>query len=217
MKKLRIFIADDHAVLRQGLTRLINDQPDMEVVGMAGDGQEAIQQVKDLQPDIVIMDVSMPVVDGIHATARLKHECPTMKIFVLTVHEDIGYVRQLLTAGASGYLLKRVAADELTQAIRQVVAGGTYIDPTVAGKVVAGYLRKSLPPEAMGASSLSERETEVLRLIAWGYSNKEIASRLCLSVKTVETYKTRLIKKLHLRSRVDIVRYAVQQGWLQNT
>jgi DNA-binding NarL/FixJ family response regulator len=122
----------------------------------------------------------------------------------------------LLKAGVSGYLLKRVAADELIHAIRKVGEGGMYLDSNVAGKVVGGYLHRPLPAAAAGSSSLSERETEVLRLIAWGYSNKEIAAHLCLSVKTVETYKARLMEKLHLRSRVDLVHYAVQQGWLQD-
>jgi DNA-binding NarL/FixJ family response regulator len=216
MKKLRIFLADDHAVFREGLTMLINAQPDLEVVGEAGNGQEVIQKVKHLQPDVVIMDVSMPELDGALATERLKHVCPTTKVLTLTVYEDVEHVRRLLTAGASGYLLKRVAAAELTHAIRKIGAGGIYLDPNVAGKVVGGYLHKPLLPAAAGSCSLSERETEVLRLIAWGYSNKEIAAHLCLSVKTVETYKARLMEKLHLRSRVDLVRYAVRQGWLQD-
>lgn len=215
MKKLRIVIADDHPVFREGLTLLINAQPDMEVVGVAGNGQEVIGKADHLQPDVVLMDVSMPVVDGIQATERLKQVCPTAHILVLTVYEDVGHVRQLLTAGAAGYLLKRVASAELTYAIRQVKAGGMYLDPAVAGKVVRSALSKSTPPVPVRAGSLSERETEVLRLIAWGYSHKEIAGHLDLSVKTVETYKTRLMAKLHLRSRVDIVRHAVQQGWLQ--
>jgi DNA-binding NarL/FixJ family response regulator len=156
------------------------------------------------------------VLDGIQTTERLKHACPTTKVLALTVYEDVGHIRQLLTAGASSYLLKRVAADELTYALRKVAAGGMYLDPTIAGKVVGGSLHKSVQPVAAVSRSLSEREAEVLRFIAWGYSNKEVAAHLCLSVKTVETYKARLMEKLHLRSRVDIVRYAVQQGWLQD-
>lgn len=216
MKKFRIFLADDHAVFREGLTMLINLQPDMKVVGEAGNGQEVIEKVKHLQPDMVIMDVSMPVLDGALATERLKHLCPTIKILALTVYEDVGHVRRLLKAGASGYLLKRVAADELTHAIRKVGTGGMYLDPNVADKVIGGYLRKSPSSASSDSGNLSERETEVLRLIAWGYSHKEIAAQLCLSVKTVETYKARLMGKLDLRSRVDLVHYAVQQGWLQD-
>jgi DNA-binding NarL/FixJ family response regulator len=216
MKKLRIFLADDHAVFRQGLTMLINAQPDMEVVGEARDGQEVIQQAPPLQPDVVIMDVSMPTVDGAQATECLKRLCPVTKILALTAYEEGQRVRQLLQAGVSGYLLKRVAADELTHAIRTVAEGGMYLDPIIASKVVEGYLHKSVPPDDDTASScLSMREAEVLRLIAWAYSNKEIAAHLGLSVKTVETYKARLMEKLRLQSRVDIVRYAVRHGWLQ--
>jgi DNA-binding NarL/FixJ family response regulator len=216
MKKLRIFLADDHAIFRQGLTMLINAQPDMEVVGEACDGQGVIQQVPPLQPDVVVMDVSMPAVDGAQATEHLKRTCPATKVLALTAYEEGKRVRQLLQAGACGYLLKRVAADELTHAIRTVAGGGTYLDPTIAGKVVEGYLQKAiLPDEDTASSCLSGREADVMRLLAWAYSNKEIAAHLGLSVKTVETYKTRLMEKLRLQSRVDIVRYAVRHGWLQ--
>ncbi|HEY7491322.1 MAG TPA: response regulator transcription factor [Candidatus Tectomicrobia bacterium] len=216
MKKLRIFLADDHAVFRQGLTMLINAQPDMEVVGEARDGQEVIQQAPPLQPDVVVMDVSMPTVDGAQATEHLKQACPATKVLALTAYEEGKRVRQLLKAGVSGYLLKRVAADELTHAIRTVAAGGIYLDPTVAGKVVEGYLQKSVPlDDDVESSTLSGRESDVMRLLAWAYSNKEIAAHLGLSVKTVETYKARLMEKLRLQSRVDIVRYAVRHGWLQ--
>jgi DNA-binding NarL/FixJ family response regulator len=216
MKKLRIVLADDHAVFRQGLTLLINAEPDMEVIGEAGNGQEVIDKVQHLRPDVVLMDISMPGLDGCQATERLKQVYPQTKILILTVYEDVGHIRQLLSAGAAGYLLKRVASAELAHAIRRVQAGGLYLDPAVASKVVGSALRKSTPLVALGLNSLSEREAEVLRLIAWGYSNKEIAAQLGLSVKTVETYKTRLMEKLHLRSRVDLVRYAVRQGWLQD-
>jgi DNA-binding NarL/FixJ family response regulator len=215
MKKLRLFIVDDHAVFRAGLRMLIHAQPDMEVVGEAGDGQEALQRVQDLLPDVVIMDVAMLHVDGAQATERLAHLCPTARVLALTAYEEVSRVRQLLQAGAAGYLLKRVAADELTHAIRIVATGGTYLDPTIAASVVDGYLRPPPSPADVLASPLSTRESEVLRLLAWGHSNKEIAVHLSVSVKTVETYKTRLMDKLHLRSRVDLVRYAVQQGWLQ--
>jgi DNA-binding NarL/FixJ family response regulator len=216
MKKLHVFLVDDHAVFRQGLTMLINAQPDMEVVGEACDGQEVVQQASPLQPDVVVMDVSMPTVDGAQATEHLKHVCPTTKVLALTAYEEGKRVRQLLQAGASGYLLKRVAADELTHAIRTVAEGGMYLDPTIAGKVVEGYLQKSiLPDEDTESRGLSGREADVMRLLAWGYSNKEIAAHLGLSVKTVETYKARLMEKLRLQSRVDIVRYAVRHGWLQ--
>ena len=217
MTKLRIFLADDHAVVREGLKALVNAQPDMEVIGEAADGWTAWEQAKECQPDIVVMDLSMPQLNGAQATERLKQACPQVKVLALTVHEDKGYVHQLLQAGASGYVLKLAATEELIHAIRVVAAGGVYLDPSMARKIVANYMHKPALGEAVQRSQLSERETEVLCLIAKGYTNKEVAAHLDLSVKTVETYKTRLLKKLDLRSRADIVRYALRQGWLQDT
>ena len=216
MTKLRVFLADDHAVVREGLKALINAQPGMEVSGEASDGRTACQQVEQLQPDVVVMDVSMPEMNGAQATEQLKQTCPHVKVLALTVHEDKGYLRQLLEAGASGYMLKRAVAEELIHAIRTVAAGGVYLDPTVAGKVVGGFVRKPSAKGVAEGSDLSEREIEVVRLIAAGYSNKEIAGQLTLSVKTVETYKARSMEKLGLHSRAEIVRYALQRGWLQN-
>jgi DNA-binding NarL/FixJ family response regulator len=210
-------LADDHAVVREGLRALINAQPEMEVSGEAGDGRTACQQIEKHPPDVVVMDVSLPEMSGAQATAHLKQACPHVKVLALTVHEDKGYLRQLLEAGAVGYVLKRAAAEELIHAIRTVAAGGVYLDPALAGKVVGGFVRKSTGKGVPEGSDLSERENEVARLIATGYSNKEIASRLALSVKTVETYKARSMEKLGLRSRAELVRYAVQRGWLQDT
>ncbi|CAN5531362.1 response regulator transcription factor [soil metagenome] len=215
MGKLRIFLADDHAVVREGLKSLVNAQPDMEVVGEAGDGRATWQRAKQLQPDVVVMDISMPELNGVQATERLKGECPEVRVLALTVHEDTSYLRQLLQAGASGYVLKRGAAEELIHAIRTVAAGGVYLDPSLAGRVVSRYIGSQAPNGASQRGDLSERETDVLRLIALGYSNKEIAAQLGIGVRTVETYKTRLMVKLDLSSRADIVRYALHQGWLQ--
>ncbi|HLN27946.1 MAG TPA: response regulator transcription factor [Gemmataceae bacterium] len=216
LTKLRVFLADDHAVVREGLKALVNAQPDMEVSGEAADGRSVYQQVQQLQPDVVIMDVSMPEMNGALATEQLKQARPRVKVLALTVHEDKGYLRQLLEAGASGYMLKRAAAEELIRAIRTVAAGGIYLDPTLAGKVVGSFVRNPTGKGGSEGIELSERETEVLRLIAAGHSNKEIAGRLNLSVKTVETYKARSMEKLGLRGRAEIVRYALQHGWLQN-
>jgi DNA-binding NarL/FixJ family response regulator len=215
VEKLRILLADDHAVIRQGLKLLVNAQPDMEVIGEAGNGQEAWERAKELRPDVVVMDISMPECNGAEATERLAVACPEIKVLALTFYEDEEYLRQLLQAGASGYVLKRAAAEDLTLAIRTVAAGGVYLDPNMAGKVVGGYIGKPSPEGEPRRGDLSERETEVLRLIAWGYQNKEIAAQLHISVKTVETYKTRLMEKLAFRSRVDLVRYALRQGWLR--
>ena len=214
MAKLRVFLADDHAVVREGLKALVNAQPAMAVVGEAADGLAACAQVALLAPDVVVMDVSMPGLSGSQATARLRLECPAVRVLALTVHEDRGYLRQLLAAGAAGYVLKRAAPEELIQAIRAVAAGGLYLDPNMAGKVLGGFVRQAAADGAAGAE-LSEREAEVAKQTAAGHSNKEIAARLELSVKTVETYRARAMEKLGLRGRADLVRYAVQQGWLQ--
>ena len=213
MAKLRVFLADDHAVVREGLKALVNAQPAMAVVGEAADGLTACAQVALLAPDVVVMDVSMPGLSGSQATARLRLECPAVRVLALTVHEDKGYLRQLLAAGAAGYVLKRAAPEELIQAIRAVAAGGVYLDPGMAGKVLGGFVRQAAA-DGVGAE-LSEREAEVARQTAAGHSNKEVAARLDLSVKTVETYRARAMEKLGLRGRADLVRYAVQQGWLQ--
>ena len=215
MDKLRIFLADDHAVVRAGLKTLVDAQSDMMVVGEASDGQSALEQMSDCAADVVIMDISMPQLNGASATAQLQQQCPDIKVLALSVHEDTGYLRKLLEAGASGYVLKRSAADTLIQAIRMVAAGDVYLDPAIAGKVVGSLLGKSLVVRDPAAAELSERETDVVKLIAQGYSNKEIATLLNLSVKTVETYKTRAMEKIGLDSRVAIVRYALQRGWLQ--
>jgi DNA-binding NarL/FixJ family response regulator len=212
MTELRIFLADDHGVVREGLKALVNGAPGMVVCGEAGDGLSACEEVERLLPDVAVMDVSMPLLGGAEATARLKQSCPQVKVLALTVHEDRGYLHRLLEAGAAGYALKRAAPEELIHAIRAVAAGGTYLDPAIAGKVVGGFVR----PRPAEGGELSEREVEVVRLTAAGHSNKEIAARLDLSVKTVETYKARSLEKLGLHSRADLVRYALQRGWLRD-
>lgn len=213
---LRLLLADDHAVVREGLKTLIELEPGMEVVGEAADGEEACHLAATLRPDVVVMDVSMPRLNGARATERLKQLLPEIKVLALTVHEDKSYMRELLQAGASGYVLKRAVADELIHAIRTVAAGGMYLDPTLAGKLVGSFLGPSNHPVASEEQVLSERESSVLRLLAQGYSNKEISIQLSISVKTVETYKTRSMEKLGLESRVDVVRYASEHGWLQS-
>jgi len=216
MTKLRVLLADDHAVIREGLKSLVNAQPDMEIIGEAENGRLALQLAKALEPDVTVMDVSMPELNGVKATEILTQECPKIKVLALTVHEDQGYLRQILKAGAAGYVLKKAMAEELIHAIRTVAAGNTYIDPVLANNVVRGYLRDESVKDRLLGSDLSARETEVLRLIAWGYSNKEISAQLNIGTKTVETYKARLMGKLELRSRVDIVLYALHQGWLKD-
>ena len=215
--KLRVYLADDHAVLREGLKMLVNSQPDMECVGEASDGRSAVRGVIELQPDVAVLDVSMPELNGLQATARIKKCCPDAKVLTLTRHTDDGYLQQLLKAGVNGYVLKQSASGVLLNAIRAVAAGQTFLDPAITSKVVGSYVAKSAGKGVKPQSEPSERETEVLRMIAWGHSNKEIAARLDLSVKTVEVHKANAMRKLGMTSRIDIVRYAILQGWLQNT
>lgn len=216
MSKLRILIADDHHIIRDGLQGLINAEPDMEVVGAASGGEEAYEQVKALRPDVVIMDVSMPGGGGALATQRIKRESPEVKVIALTAHEDKGYIGQMLQVGASGYVLKLAAAEELIKAIRVVAAGGAYLDPTVASKVVEGYFRQKAAKQGARQGHITKREEEVLKLVAQGHVNKEIAAHLDISVKTVETHKSHFMEKLGLHSRAEIVRYALSRGWLQD-
>ena len=212
MKKLRVFLAEDQTILRHSLKALISNEPDFEVVGEAGDGEETVRLVNSLRPDIVIMDISMPRMDGIQATLAIKKSCPEVRILALTVHETKSQIRRVLQVGASGYVAKRSAADDLIQALHSVAAEGVYLDPIVAEKLIAGS--KPQTDSKITDKILSEREAEVLRLIAMGYANKEIARQLELSVKTVETFKARSMEKLGLRSRVEIVHYAIEHGWL---
>jgi DNA-binding NarL/FixJ family response regulator len=214
MSKLRVLIVDDHKVLRDGLKRVINAEPDMAVVGEADDGQEAWQKAKELQPDVVIMDVSMPKLDGIKATEKLKRECPQVKVIALTAYDNNGYMNRLFQAGASGFMLKLAAAEELINAIRIVAAGDSYLDKTLTGKILEGYIRQRSSNAGAKQDTLTEREEEVLRLVAQGFINKEIAAKLNLSVKTVESHKSNFMQKLGLHSRAEIVRYALDQGWL---
>jgi DNA-binding NarL/FixJ family response regulator len=219
MKKLRILLADDHETVRAGLKMIVNAQADMEVVGEACDGRAAVASAQELLPDIVVMDVSMPHLNGLKATEKLMACCPQVHVLALTRHTDDGYLQQILRAGASGYVLKQSPPAELLHAIRAVAAGGKYLDPSVTGKVMGTYAGRSasLRGDAQRGRDLSDREAEVLRHIAWGYSNKEIAARLELSVKTVEAHKANAMKRLGMTSRIDIVRFALLQGWLQDT
>jgi DNA-binding NarL/FixJ family response regulator len=214
MSKLRIMLADDHETVREGLTMIVNAQDDMEVVGFAGDGREAVARAQELLPDVLVMDISMPKLNGLKATEKLNAVCPQVKVLTLSRHADDGYIRELLAAGACAYVLKQSAPTELIHAIRAVAAGGKYIDPKLAAKVMGSYSDRGPRGEAKG--NLSDRESEVLRLIALGYSNKEIAARLSLSVKTIEVHKANAMRKLNITSRIDLVRYAIFQGWLQD-
>ena len=217
MTKLRIFLADDHAVLRDGLKALVNAQADMEVVGEADNGRDAWLKVKELLPDIVVMDVSMPELNGVQATEILKRECHEVKVLALTAYKDKASLDQLLKVGALGYVLKMSAAKELIEALRMVAAGNVYVDQEMTEKIAEGYVRNQFLRGATRQRELTSREEQVMRLIAQGYANKEIANQLDISVKTVESHKTNVMEKLELTSRTEIVRYAVRQGWLHDS
>jgi DNA-binding NarL/FixJ family response regulator len=214
MSKLRVMLADDHETVREGLKMIVNAQDDMEVVGFAADGSEAVTKAQELLPDVLVMDISMPKLNGLKATQKITEVCPQVKVLTLSRHADDGYIRELLGAGACAYVLKQSAPSELIHAIRAVAAGGKYIDPKLAAKVMDNYSDRGARGETRG--NLTDRESEVLRLIALGYSNKEIAARLSLSVKTVEVHKANAMRKLNITSRIDLVRYAIFQGWLQD-
>ena len=214
MNKLRIVLADDHETVREGLKMIVNAQDDMEVVGFAADGREAVTKAQELLPDVLVMDISMPKLNGLKATEKINEVCPQVKVLTLSRHADDGYIRELLGAGACAYVLKQSAPSELIHAIRAVAAGGKYIDPKLAAKVMDNYSDRAARGETKG--SLTDRESETLRLIALGYSNKEIAARLSLSVKTIEVHKANAMHRLNITSRIDLVRYAIFQGWLQD-
>ena len=214
MTKLRILIAEDHETIREGIKLLINAQPDMDVIGEAGDGLLAVQRTQTLLPDLVLMDVSMPGVTGFQATEQLNQTCPQVKLLALTRHRDKAYLQQLVRAGADGYVLKQSPAEELLRAIRTVAAGGQYLDTALTGKVLAGIAGEH-PSRDDRQPWISRREEEVLKLIAWGHSNKEIAAKLDISVKTVEAHRANAMRKIDLHSRIHIVRFALLRGWLE--
>ncbi len=216
MPEICVLIAEDHETVREGLRLIVDSQEDMRVCGEASNGREAISMAQKLLPDVLLMDISMPDLNGLTAAAKLKRIAPQIKILTLTRHTDEAYLQELLQAGVSGYVLKQSAASELLRAIRAVAVGGNYLDPAMTGKVFGNYVEKSAKPrgETRG-EKLSKRESESLRYIALGYSNKEIAERLDISVKTVEAHKANALRKLNMHSRIDIVRYAILQGWMQ--
>lgn len=214
MVNLKILLAEDHRIMREGLKRLIDEQPNMEVVGESDDGIDAWQKACELEPDIVLMDVSMPRMNGADATAKIRELCPHVKVIALTAHRASAYLNQMLKAGASGYVLKHGAFDELLDAIQTVSKGGRYIDRASQEVMV------NAPPDNVTwkgdpqGKPLSEREIQVISLVANGYTNKEIANQLAISVKTVESHKANSMQKLDLKSRAEIVDYARFRGWI---
>jgi two-component system response regulator NreC len=218
MKKIHILIADDHAVLQAGLESMLNAQPDMRVVGAASDGFVCIRQAAILKPDVILLDINMPNCNGLEALAQLRTQAPDCKVLVLTMHDDAFYLRQVMAAGAAGYVLKEAAGNELLAAIRAAYQGGVYLHPAHARLLMSTQqpTEQALPSSeaATRYQLLSEREAQIFKLVALGYRNQEIADELHLSVKTVETYKTRLMDKLGLNTRIALVRYALELGLL---
>lgn len=215
--KIRILLADDHTILRAGLKMMLNAQPDMEVIGEAQDGRQAIQEVQRLLPDIVLMDITMPDMNGIEATRQIKKILPDIKILILTMHEHDEYVFQALRAGASGYMLKEAADTELISALHIVQSGQFYLSPMAQSVMVGDYLQRvRFGEEKDSYSSLTEREREILKLVAEGHTNNQIAERLIISPKTVDTHRTHIMDKLNLHSRAELVKYAMRRGLLEN-
>lgn len=214
MTTLNIFLVDDHGVLRQGLRMLIDSQPDMRVVGEAERGRGLIDELRQgTRPDVVVLDVSMPDISGARVAAEIREALPQIKIVALTRHAEKAYVQQMLKAGATGYVLKQTAADVLIAAIRAVAGGDTYLDRSVAGKLIDSFAG-SRGSADRGPAMLTPREREIVTMVAYGHTNKEIAGALGITVKTVETHKTNVMQKLELTSRAELVRFALNQGWL---
>jgi DNA-binding NarL/FixJ family response regulator len=215
MTKLRVLLAEDHNVMREGLRMVVERDAGIEVVGEADNGAAAIRLTQELKPDVVVMDISMPELNGLKATERLKELVPDVRVLILTRHSDSSYVQQLLRSGASGYVLKQSASDGLVHAIKRVAAGQAYLDPAIADQVVGSISAQSRMPHAV--RKLSKREEAVLRFVALGFLSKEIAADLNISIKTVETHKANAMNKMGLKNRIDIVHYTMLQGWLQDT
>ena len=213
MSPVRIALVDDHPVVLAGIRALLQGVPEVQLVGEANTGATGLKAICDSSPDIAVIDLSLPDISGMELARQIRRHCPDVKIIALTVHEDRAYVHPVLEAGAKGYLLKRSAADELLRAIQAVNRGDIYLDPTIAEKASMSA-RTLVASEEGDGGELSRREEDVLRLVAQGFSNKQIAGQLDVSVKSVETYKARASEKKGLRSRAEIVRYGIKQGWL---
>jgi two-component system, NarL family, response regulator NreC len=214
--RIRVMVADDHAILRSGLRLLVNAQADMEVVSEAPDGEHAVRAARETKPDVALMDLTMPGAGGMRALQEIVRDCPKTRVLVLTMHDDPAYLRSVLSAGASGYVLKRSVDAELLTAIRAVHRGGTFVDPGLANILVQDVLAKKSGKarSKRPVNILSERELQVLKLVARGYSSQQIAKQILVGVKSVETYRSRLAEKLGLRTRSDVIRFAVQMGLL---
>ena len=213
MKKITVLLADDHRILREGVKSLLEKTPDIEVVGEAGEGGEAVAKAQALSPDIVLMDITMPGMNGLEATRQIKALKPNTRVLILSMHESNQYISQFLRSGASGYVLKETAASDLAGAIRVVFQGDAFLYPSIARKLLEEYLQKvQSGEESESYDGLTGREREVLKMIAEGKSNKEIADALSLSIRTVQSHRANLMSKLHMHDRTELVRYAIRKG-----
>lgn len=210
---MRVLLADDHAIMRAGIRMLLSNEPDIDIVGEAENGLQAVEMARALKPDVVVMDISMPQLDGFEATRRVVRDCPQTRVLVLTMHESEEHFFEILSTGAAGYVPKKAAPTDLINALRAVHAGGVFIYPTVARALVTDYMRRvETGAERESFGGLTDRERQVLRMIAEGRSNREIAEALVLSVKTVERHRANIMEKLDLHSRTALVKYAIRKG-----
>jgi DNA-binding NarL/FixJ family response regulator len=213
--KTRIVLADDHPIVLNGLRNIIQAEQHLELVGEASSGLAALKVIREERPDVAVVDISMPEMNGILLARRLADEMPSVRILVLTLHEDRAYLKQALDAGINGYMLKRSAAENLVHAIKAVAVGGIYVDPTIASQMFPALPRRAgRRSDSNKIPELSDRETEILKFVALGFTNKEIAQKLDVGLKSIETYKARGTEKLGLKTRAELVRYASAQGWL---
>lgn len=212
MGRIRILIADDHALLREGLKALLGSFPDVEVIGEASDGREAVEKVAALSPDVVLMDIAMPGLGGLEATLEIRKMTPQSRVLILTQYDNKEYVFRFLKAGAAGYVLKKAAGTELVAAIRAVYEGGSFLHPSVAQDVITGFLSGPPPVDGGAYESLTDREKQVFKLVAEGFTNREIAESLGISVKTAMGHRTNVMQKLGFHNRTELVKYAIQKG-----
>jgi two-component system response regulator NreC len=213
VNEIRVLLAEDHTIVRKGLRSLLDGEAGIEVIGEAGDGREAVEKVRQLLPDVVVMDITMPVLNGLEATRQIKKRFPEVKVLILTMHAAEEYVFQILRAGASGYVVKQAAPSELIAAVQAVCRGESFLSPSISGKVIEKYIRQAgATAEEDGYDRLTTREREVLQLVAEGRSSREIAGLLRISTKTVETHRANLMAKLDIHSTAEVTQYAIRRG-----